>query len=323
MTNDVTSIIDQAIAWHLRQDAMAEADWPQFVAWLEADPAHADAYDRVAASDRRIADVVFPAERVAANDDGPVAGSPPARRPWRLVGGGIAAAAVAALLVPLALPRTPVAQVFATRDGERRDVRLPDGTTIAMNGGTTVRVAADDPRRLTLEGGQVMLSVVHDAAHPFTIQAGGQVIRDLGTRFDVTHDGGDVSVAVAEGSVMFQPASRSGTGAVRLGAGDALRFAGNTGRIERSAVATAAVGGWRTGMLSFNGQPLAEVAASLRRLHGTVVTLAGDLPHRPFTGMIHVTGTADRDIPHLADLIGATWRREGKGWVLAERTAAP
>ena len=53
------------------------------------------------------------------------------------------------------------------------------------------------------------------------------------------------------------------------------------------------------------------------------LVLSADLSRRPFTGMIHVTGAADRDVPHLADLIGANWRRDGKSWILAERATAP
>jgi len=82
------------------------------------------------------------------------------------------------------------------------------------------------------------------------------------------------------------------------------------------------VGGWRSGDLSFEGIPVGEVAASLRRLLGVDLRIVGDLSRRPFTGMIHVTGAADRDVPHLANLIGATWRRNGEGWVLAERVSA-
>ncbi|WP_231565097.1 FecR/PupR family sigma factor regulator [Sphingomonas sp. Ant H11] len=42
------TIVDRAIDWHLRQGDMGEADWRAFVAWLEEDPAHAQAFDTVA-----------------------------------------------------------------------------------------------------------------------------------------------------------------------------------------------------------------------------------------------------------------------------------
>lgn len=314
MSRDAPNIIDQAIAWHLRQDHMAAEEWEGFVAWLET-PAHARAYDAVAMRDRLVAEAAFPepiAVPEAANDD-----QPATRSRWRLAAGGAMAAALAVWLVPMTFGSHPAETVYATRDGERRDVRLTDGTQIALNGGSLLRVSGADPRSVALDRGEARLHVVHDAAHPFELRAGDQVIRDLGTTFDVLHTDERLSVAVAEGSVLFQP---DGVG-LRLGAGEAVTMAADH-RIVRSMVPAAAVGGWRKGDLSFEGIPVGEVAASLRRRLGVDLRIVGDLSRRPFTGMIHVTGAADRDVPHLAELIGATWRRNGEGWVLADRGPA-
>lgn len=314
MSRDAPNIIDQAIAWHLRQDHMAAEEWEGFVAWLET-PAHARAYDAVAMRDRLVAEAAFPAPIAvpeAANDD-----QPATRGRWRLAAGGAMAAALAVWLVPTTFGSHPAETVYATRNGERRDVRLTDGTQIALNGGSLLRVSGADPRSVALDRGEATLHVVHDAAHPFELRAGDQVIRDLGTTFDVLHTGERLSVAVAEGSVLFQP---DGAG-LRLGAGEAVTMAADH-RIVRSMVPAAAVGGWRKGDLSFEGIPVGEVAASLRRRLGVDLRIVGDLSRRPFTGMIHVTGAADRDVPHLAELIGATWRRNGEGWVLADRGPA-
>jgi len=314
VSRDAPNIIDQAIAWHLRQEHMAAEDWEGFVAWLET-PAHARAYDAVAMRDRLVAAAAFPepdAIPIAANDD-----QPASRGWWRLAGGGAIAAALALWLVPTTFGSYAAETVYATSDGERRDVRLADGTQIALNGGSLLRVSGADPRSVALDRGEATLHVVHDAAHPFELRAGDQLIRDLGTTFDVLHTGERLSVAVAEGSVLFQP---DGAG-LRLGAGDTVTMAADR-RIVRGTLPTAAVGGWRSGDLSFEGIPVGEVVASLRRQLGVDLRIVGDLSRRPFTGMIHVTGAADRDVPHLAELIGATWRRNGEGWVLADRATA-
>lgn len=306
MTSDRSTITEQAIAWHLRADTMAAEDWPTFVAWLEADAEHARAYDAIVAQDALIPHATFPG--AAANDDAPA----PARW-WRIAGGTAIAAGLAAWLMPFTLPSQSPEQVFRTRDGERRDVRLADGTQIAMNGGTILRIDPVRGRSAELVRGEVTLHVVHDADRPFDLRVGDRMIRDLGTTFDVVRSGATVSVAVSEGSVMVDPDAA----AIRLAPGQALRMTGD--RFVRRTVATESVGGWRNGILTFDGAPVADVVAGLRRLHGIDVRVAGALSQRPFTGMIHVTGTADRDIPHLADLIGATWRRDGEGWVLVER----
>lgn len=40
------------------------------------------------------------------------------------------------------------------------------------------------------------------------------------------------------------------------------------------------------------------------------------LAQRPFTGMVVLTGKAERDVPHLAALIGADWRHDGEDWII-------
>ena len=314
-----TAIVDEAALWHVRQADLSADEWESFILWLEADSAHARAYDAIAAQDALIAEAHFPEAPivpVAANDD-----DRGARRRWSLFGtaGAAIAAALALWLGPDTLFKptagSSLREVIATREGEHRDIRLVDGTQIAMNGGTVLRMDPADPRSMALDRGEATLHVIHDAAHPFTLQVGDQVIRDMGTTFDVTRGDGGVAVAVGEGSVLFEAKGA----AVTLRAGESLTRDDRTGRIVRGTVAAEAVGGWREGMLSFDAAPIAEVAASLRRLHGFGLRLDSDLSKRPFTGIIHVTGKADRDIPHLADLIGATWRRDGEEWVLSER----
>ncbi len=49
--------------------------------------------------------------------------------------------------------------------------------------------------------GEALFTVVHEANRPFEVVAGGERIRDLGTRFNVYAEPGRVVVAVLEGQV--------------------------------------------------------------------------------------------------------------------------
>nr|WP_209092076.1 FecR domain-containing protein [Sphingomonas trueperi] len=307
---ETADAIETAIAWQLRLAEADEAVWAAFVAWLEESPAHAAAYDRVAAADRLVAEVRFPEPAPVAEND-----NLPAPRRWLWwTGGAAAAAALAIAVVPTIQPRAQTYQI-ATRDGERRTIALGDGTRIELSGGTRLTLDHANPRVATLDRGEALFHVRHDTAAAFMLKVGDVAVQDLGTVFNVTHLGDRMSVAVSEGSVAFQP----GGTAVTLRAGDALSARDDGGDVTRTRVAPALVGGWRNGRLSFAGQPLHEVAGALKRLYGTDIALRGTLSERPFTGVVHFSGVADRDVPRLAELIGATWRRDGGQWILAEQ----
>lgn len=304
MTTDAT-IIDTAIDWHLRQSEMTADDWMAFVTWLEADPAHAAAFDRVAMVDRAIPPAPTPLE--AANDD-----AAPVRR-WRgVIGGSVAAAVAAALLAPVMLAQRPDPYSVETAAGERRVVALGDGTRIEMSGGTRLTLDHHDDRVAALDRGQALFTVRHDAAHPFTLTAGGVAVRDLGTVFDVARDGPRLAVQVASGSVMVQPDRDR----ITLTPGQTLLTDEASGHAVRGTVAPADVGGWRQGRIALTGATLGDLASAWRRLYGTRLNLTGALAQRPFTGMVALTGKAERDVPHVAALIGADWRRNGEDWII-------
>ncbi|WP_084584191.1 FecR family protein [Sphingomonas azotifigens] len=310
MQVETADAIETAIAWQLRLAEANEAVWESFIAWLEESPAHADAYDRVAAADRLIGTVRFPEPAPLVGND-----NLPAHRRWYWwAGGAAAAAAVAMAVLPSTLPHAQPYQV-ATRDGERQTIALDDGTRIELSGGTRMTLDRANPRVARLDQGEALFHVRHDAATPFTLKVGGVAVQDLGTVFNVAHLDGHLNVAVSEGSVAFQPRGA----AVTLRPGDALSAQDDGSAVTRTRVAPALVGGWRSGRLSFTGQPLGEVAGSLKRLYGTRIALQGSLSERPFTGVVHFTGAADHDVPRLAELIGATWRRDGGQWILAEQ----
>src|SRR5947209_3414135 len=120
-----------AIGWHLRLREGDAADWEAFVRWLEADPAHAAAYDEVVLADAALTPDMFPA---APANDGRAAEAPARRRFGRAVW---AAAALAAclLLAFLALPWLhPGSDRYevATAAGQQRTLPLGDGSVVAL-----------------------------------------------------------------------------------------------------------------------------------------------------------------------------------------------
>lgn len=308
MTRITDRIADEAASWLLRQDEMAAADWHGFVEWLEADPRHAEAYDRLAmaegalqAAPRSTTSIRVPEP---ANDRGHVA--------WRWVGGAAAsAAAVAAVL--LLRPTGPDIYAVETKAGETRQIALDEGSRVEVAGGSRLILDRKNPRAVTLEHGDALFHVRHDAEHPFTVRSGNLEVQDVGTVFNVTRDGSDFAVEVAEGSVLFQPRGE----AVTLKAGATVSVNEDRQEVRVGQIATGLVGSWRTGRMTFANTPVSQVLRTMQRLSGTKLVANDGLSSRAVTGIITLSGEAKRDVPHIAALIGANWRVDGERWILS------
>lgn len=311
MIDNRIDIAQAAASWHVRRASMSDTDWVSFVEWLEADPAHAAAYDSLALDDAALGEVPCLLPPVPVEAAQVVPAVLPIRQWGRralLVGGGLAIAASAVFLVPSAL--VPASVTYATASGETRVVRLADGSSVDLSGGTRLVVG---PRVATLETGEALFHVRHNPARPFTVTSGGLTLQDVGTVFDAARDGQRLDVQVAQGAVMFQP----GREKVLRGAGAALTVRQDEGIVSRSKVAIDQVGGWRAGRLSFDNEPLARVASTMHRVGGYDLGVSPSLSARPFTGTIRFSGTADRDVPRMANLIGAKWHKDGARWILS------
>lgn len=103
-------------------------------------------------------------------------------------------------------------QDYHSTIGEVRHIRLDDGSTISLNTDTHVRVAySGEQRSVNLIHGEAFFSVAPDPARPFVIDTDEQVIRVLGTRFNVRKrdDEAMLQVAVVEGQVSVKHNRRS------------------------------------------------------------------------------------------------------------------
>ncbi|WP_336868815.1 FecR family protein [Sphingomonas sanguinis] len=298
---------EQAIDWHIRQRDMSAAEWDAFATWLEDSPAHARAYDAVAMADAQLT----PPETMAEVAPEPVAANDNAGwGRWWLMGG--VAAAVALVAGPVALRSRPDIRIEQTRPGETRQIALNDGTRIELSGGSRLRYDRHDTRTATLEQGQALFHVRHDPSAPFELHAGNVAIRDMGTVFDVRRQGDRLDVSVAEGAVSLAPLGER----IALTAGQGIRLDEGHHRLSRVTVDPAMVGGWREGLLDLDGETVGTIAARLQSAYGMRIAVEGPLVDRPVTGVVRMTGDADKDVPRLAKLIGAGWRQSGGDWIL-------
>jgi len=295
----------QALEWAIRASDPEFDDWDGLTGWLEADPLNHDRYDDALAAiaDARDSVAATPVQtaRVAANDERPTR-----QGYWRWGGGAIAATLVAVVGISVWNDR---AQPYAveTAPGEQRSVQLADGSEIILSGGSRVTLDHSDVRTASVDRGQMLFRIRHDAAHPFQVTAGDTRMVDLGTVFDVTRDPGRTRVAVADGAVMVDPQGAK----LRLDPGQAVVATGGELRRQRSED----VGGWREGRLTFDGAPLSDVARNLSRQLGRTVRVDAAIADRPFSGTIDIRNLKD-DPALLGRLLAVRVRVDGRAWVM-------
>jgi transmembrane sensor len=200
-----------------------------------------------------------------------------------------------------------------TRPGEHRELALPGGGSIQLNGGSAVRLDRRDSRFASLEHGEALFTVRHDASHPFTVKLGNDRIVDLGTRFDVVRTPERTDISVAEGAVLYNPDGER----VRLKGGDALHIADGRAIAVRGRLTPEEVGAWRAGRFVYDGDPLSRVVADLTRYTGARIDLDPTSRNQTFRGVISLP--ASGDLTELGPLLNARIRRTADGWLISSR----
>lgn len=295
----------QALEWAVRTGDPAFTDWESFTLWLEADPAHALAYDRIAASVADIAEAGLPAaEPIAAIND-----NPPERKRWRIAGPALAAGLA---LVAGLWGMTSGSETFVTAPGEIRQIALDDGSTITLAGGSRLEIDGKDARSARLDQGQALFTIRHDAKRPFEVTAGEDRLIDIGTVFEVRRSPDATSVAVSEGAVLFNPDSHRHT----LHPGDRAVRRKGAATLETDRIPLALVGEWRDGRLTFRNAPLSEVADDLSRASGLAFSTAPGADKRRVSGSVLI-GPIKQDPASLGPILNVVVRPQGKDWIIA------
>jgi len=270
------SVRAEAAAWVARlqgpaRDAAAEH---AFRRWIEADPAHAAAFDR--------------ATQVWEGIGGAAAGLKVGQGGRARTRMQIAASLAAGLIVAgggWAVLRDPV---YSTRVGEQHTVRLEDGSLLALNTNTKVVVHYTKNRRdLRLVRGEAQFDVAKNPARPFIVTAEGEQVRAVGTSFVVRDEGHAVSVTLLEGKVTVTPAAAKKAAATRvvyLTPGERLKVGARTPpKVDRPQLES--VTAWRSGQILLDDTSLADAVAEMNRYSDKPLAIEGDAARLRVTGI--------------------------------------
>jgi len=155
---------------------------------------------------------------------------------------------------------------YRTATGERRDLRLADGSQLILNTRSAVNVRFDGEQRLIeLHTGEILVATHVDPMtppRPFRVHTTQGRILALGTRFTVRIDDGVTTVQVLEKAVEASP---EGQPALRQRVEAGQQFSFNADKLASLQPVAAGSAAWNDGRLVVVDRPLSEVLAELSR----------------------------------------------------------
>ncbi len=204
-------------------------------------------------------------------------------------GGAIAASAVGTAVVGSFLGITPsysaLAADFATSRGEQKTVVLADGSTVEMDGGSSLSWDfTSHTRALTLSDGAAVFHVVPDPQRAFRLAADSGITTAYGANFAIGRGSDEVSVECLEGQIEVEC-----RGKMFLKPGQSVRYF-DTGLGEITQDEPQNMAAWRRGLLVFRDKPLASVVMDINRhRRGNILIASSTLGQRRVSGVFHLS----------------------------------
>jgi ferric-dicitrate binding protein FerR (iron transport regulator) len=184
--------------------------------------------------------------------------------------------------------------MYTTSNGERANVTLPGGGTVALSVGSRLLVPADYPNgnhTLRLEG-EALFSVRHHDRVPLVVIAGAVRTQVLGTSFAVRHYSTDSLTTVAVQSGKVAVADTATRRSVVLDAGrQAALHPGGTVTVRNIASGRFS---FANGILSIDSLPLRDAVIELSRWYDADIRLGdSSLAPRLVTGGFRAESLSD------------------------------
>jgi ferric-dicitrate binding protein FerR (iron transport regulator) len=188
-------------------------------------------------------------------------------------------------IISSAKGRKTAYRYLQTVSGERKRFLLPDSTVVYLNAGSRLTYPAgfSDTARVAWLSGEGYFEVAKDSTRPFTIHTATTRTTVLGTAFNLrSYPGSSVTLVVSEGKVRFAPKEKAASPLI-LTANE--RGIYDHGHLAQDHVYARGHFGWVHNRLTFDNQPLAEIAPVLERWYGIQVAIAApELASRRCTG---------------------------------------
>ena len=185
--------------------------------------------------------------------------------------------------------------------GSTLSLRLPDGTQVSLNGGSTLSYPQSfglKDRKVNLTG-EAYFAIVHHTDQPIEILTSKMTVRDIGTKLNITNypEDNQAKVVIDEGSVELKTGNDTQTSIIV--AGQEAIIDKQSGRI--SIVSKQYDGNaWSKGELIFHNTTVADIAKRLERTYNIDISI-----HHPATANKRFYGTFSTREQSYTDILQA------------------
>lgn len=239
-------------------------------------------------------------------------------RPWR------AAAAVVLILAAglgyLTVMKKPVKQLVVVAEKQRKKLKLPDGSLVYLEPGSTLRYTGNygkDERTVALTG-EAFFEVQPDAVYPFIVASSLIHTTVLGTSFNMeAKNTGEARVVVLTGMVQVQANDDENKD------GDEVILTANRKVVYNSATHTLQMSDApddarfytqkQQGRFIYDGAELLMVVNDLQRYYNINVTVDDKLKHCAFYGDVNTVDDLEKALTLIAVSLNAKIARDSSG----------
>lgn len=304
--------LEAAATWYvqLNDGSGSEAQTQAWQAWVDANPQHAAAWARVEMLQQQWAKM----PRQAALSS--LGAAQAQRRDVLKILGMLVAVGGCSWLAVEQLPYRSMLAQQRTRLGERRSVRLDDGSQLEMNADTALDIHFDArQRRIELYRGEILIQTAKDPAHrPFIVYTTDGSVRALGTRFSVRPLAGQTQVGVLQDAVEVTPGNHDHQ-PLRLEAGQQVTFDRHAASPPHPLPTGSTA--WVQGMLSVDDWRLGDFIEELSRYRPGVLRCAAGVQNLSISGAFRIDDT-DTVLENLSKTLPVKVRYLTRYWASIE-----
>ena len=191
---------------------------------------------------------------------------------------------------------------YETASGERRTITLDDGSRVSLDASSRLEVRyTKQQRKLVLLAGQARFDVAHNPLRPFLVEARDHTVIATGTAFNIDLLGPTEVVTLIEGRVVItaSPGAARPLVAFRHPPPNDITLAPGQQAVFRpmsravlADVDLKRTGAWEAGMLDFDNEPLAIVAARINRYTDQPVIVSPTAAGMRISGVFKTGDTA-------------------------------